>query len=111
MEEQVNGKKIRWNISKAMSCVYQVLLESKLKIKKTKSYVTAMDNLISLYKLNQTQVWILCMACERYFECEDSITLKNMASDLDLPVMYIISWKKDVEALVEKKLEHIGFGM
>ena len=102
MEEQSKRKKIRWNISKAMSCVFQVLFESKLKIKKSKAYATAMDNLMSLYKLNQTQVWILCMACERYFECEDSITLKNMANGLEVPVMYIISWKKDVEALVEK---------
>ena len=102
MEEQSKRKKIRWNISKAMSCVFQVLFESKLKIKKSKAYATAMDNLMSLYKLNQTQAWILCMACERYFECEDSITLKNMANGLEVPVMYIISWKKDVEALVEK---------
>lgn len=36
MEEQLKEKKIRWNISKAMSAVYQSLNDSKLKIKKQK---------------------------------------------------------------------------
>ncbi len=109
MEEQVKGKKVRWNVSKAMSCVYHVLLGSKLRIRKLKAYTTAMKNLMSLYKLNQTQVWILCMACERYFESEDTITLKNIASDLEMPVLYIVSWKKEMEALVDKRfLEQNG---
>ena len=46
--EQMNEKKIRWNISKAMSCVYQALDDSKLKIKKTKQYTTAMEKLKEL---------------------------------------------------------------
>ena len=46
MEEQLKEKKIRWNISKAMACVYQALDESKLRINKTKSYTTAMENLM-----------------------------------------------------------------
>ena len=100
--EQLNEKKIRWSISKAMSCVYQVLDDSKLKIKKTKAYTTAMENLKSLYNFSQIQVWILCLACERYFESEDSITLKNISRELDIPVMSIISWKKEIEVLVEQ---------
>lgn len=101
MEEQLKEKKIRWNISKAMSAVYQSLNDSKLRIKKTKAYSAAMDNLKTLYNLNQTQIWILCLACERYFECEDSITFKNISSELDVPVMSIISWKKEIESLIE----------
>ncbi|WP_297649010.1 ATP-binding protein [uncultured Treponema sp.] len=109
MEEQLKEKKIRWNISKAMSAVYQSLNDSKLRIKKTKAYSAAMDNLRTLYNLNQTQVWILCIACERYFECEDSITFKNISSELDVPVMSIISWKKEIEFLIEHGfLEHSG---
>ncbi|MBQ5471087.1 MAG: hypothetical protein IIT58_03680 [Treponema sp.] len=46
MKEEKNEKKIRWNISKAMACVYQALDESKLRINKTKSYTTAMENLM-----------------------------------------------------------------
>ena len=42
--EQMNAKKIRWNISKAMACVYQALNDSRLKIKKTKQYTSAMEN-------------------------------------------------------------------
>ena len=109
MEEQLKEKKIRWNISKAMSSVYQSLNDSKLKIKKTKAYSAAMDNLKTLYNLNQTQVWILCLACERYFECEDSISLKNISGELGVPVMSIIRWKKEIEFLVEHGfLEHCG---
>lgn len=109
MEEQLKEKKIRWNISKAMSAVYQSLNDSKLRIKKTKAYSAAMDNLKTLYNLNQTQIWILCLACERYFECEDSITFKNISSELDVPVMSIISWKKEIEFLIEHGfLEHSG---
>lgn len=109
MEEQLKEKKIRWNISRAMSYVYQSLNESKLKIKKTKAYSAAMENLKALYNINQIQVWILCFASERYFECEDSITLKDISRELDVPVMSIISWKKEIEFLVKQGfLEHSG---
>ncbi len=109
MEEQMNEKKIRWNISKAMSCVYQTLNDSKLRIKKTKAYNTAMGNFKTLYNINQIQVWILCLACERYFEREDSISLQNISGELGVPVMSIICWKKDIEGLVASGfLEHCG---
>ena len=109
MEDQMKEKKIRWNISKAMSCVYQTINNSKLKIKKTNAYSTAMENLKALYNLNQIQVWILCLACERYFERDDSISLKNISGELGVPVMSIICWKKDIEGLVASRfLEHSG---
>ena len=66
--DEMNEKKIRWNIPKAMACVYQGLDDSKLKIKKTKPYTTAMENLKTLYNLTQIQTWLLCIICERYFE-------------------------------------------
>lgn len=107
--EQMKEKKIRWNISKAMSSVYQSLNGSKLKIKKTKTYSAAMEKLKALYNINQIQVWILCLACERYFEREDSISLKNISGELGVPVMSIICWKKEIEFLVEHGfLEHCG---
>ena len=109
MEEQLKEKKIRWNISKAMSSVYQSLNGSKLKIKKTKTYSAAMENLKALYNISQIQVWILCLACERYFEREDSISLQNISGELGVPVMSIICWKKEIEFLVEHGfLEHCG---
>ncbi len=104
MEEQMNEKKIRWNISKAMACVYQSLSDSRLKIKKTKAYTTAMENLKSLYKLNQTQIWILSIICERYFEDDDSTCMKNIAYTISIPVMTIITWGKERD-----KLEEMGF--
>ena len=109
MEEQLKEKKIRWNISKAMSSVYQSLNGSKLKIKKTKTYSAAMEKLKALYNISQIQVWILCLACERYFEREDSISLQNISGELGVPVMSIICWKKEIEFLVEHGfLEHCG---
>ena len=109
MEEQLKEKKIRWNISKAMSSVYQSLNGSKLKIRKTKTYSAAMENLKALYNISQIQVWILCLACERYFEREDSISLQNISGELGVPVMSIICWKKEIEFLVEHGfLEHCG---
>ena len=102
--EQMNDKKIRWNISKAMACVYQALNDSRLKIKKTKQYTSAMENLKALYKLNQTQVWLLCIICERYFEDDDSTSMKNIAYTIAVPVMTIMGWNKERD-----KLEEMGF--
>lgn len=107
--DEMKEKKIRWNISKAMSSVYQSLNGSKLKIKKTKAYSEAMENLKTLYNISQIQVWILCLACERYFEREDSISFQNISGELGVPVMSIICWKKEIEFLVEHGfLEHCG---
>ena len=99
--EQMNETKIRWNISKAMACVYNVLCNSKLKIKTSKAYTTAMENLKTLYNLNQTQVWIICLVCERYIECEDSTSLQNLYMTISVPAMSIMSWKKEIDKLTE----------
>lgn len=109
MEEQLKEKKVRWNISKAMSCVYQTINNSKLKIKKTKAYITAMEKLKDLYNIDEIQLWILCLAFERYFEQKDSISLQNISGALGVPVMSIICWKKEIEFLVEHGfMEHCG---
>ena len=102
MEKQLKEKKIRWNISKAMSCVYEVLKESKLKIKATQQYKTAMDRLTKLYGLTQLQVWVLCLTCEYFVEHDVCSTLRNLAEIVDVPVMTIVGWKKEVENLIEK---------
>ena len=96
-----NVKKIRWNISGAMSCVFLTLWKSRLKIKKTKKYETAMKRLMDLYKLTQTQVWILCMVCEHLVECDDSTSLSDISEALNIPAMTIMSWKKDIEKMAE----------
>lgn len=107
--DEMKEKKIRWNISKAMSSVYQSLNGSKLKIKKTKTYSAAMEKLKALYNISQIQVWILCLAFERYFERKDSISLQNISGELGVPVMSIICWKKEIEFLVEHGfMEHCG---
>ena len=109
MNEQMNEKKIRWNIPKAMACVYQALKESKLKIKKTKPYTTAMENLKTLYNLTQTQIWLLCIICENYFEEEDSTSMKDVSYTLKVPVMTIMNWKAERDKLEERGfIEHRG---
>lgn len=99
--ELKNPKKIRWNISMAMSCVFEALWKSKLKIKKTQKYETAMERLMALYKLTQSQVWILCLVCEHYVECDDSTSLSDISEALNIPAMTIMSWKKDMEKMSE----------
>ena len=68
-----------------------------------------MEKLKALYNISQIQVWILCLAFERYFERKDSISLQNISGELGVPVMSIICWKKEIEFLVEHGfLEHCG---
>ena len=101
MNENNEVQKIRWNIAKAMSCVYETLKGSKLKIKENKQYETAADRLKKLYNISLTQVWILSYVCERYLEEDDSTGMKNIAPFLDVPVMSIMNWKKDVKKLID----------
>ena len=101
MEGQMKEKKIRWNISKSMACVNEALKESKLKIKPTMQYKKSMTRLQELYNLKQTQVWILCLTCEIYFTKNFTTDMKNLASELKVSAMSIISWKKEIESLIE----------
>ena len=52
--DEMKEKKIRWNISKAMSSVYQSLNGSKLKIKKTKTYSQG-KRILKTSKINTKQ--------------------------------------------------------
>ncbi len=102
MEDQKAAKKIRWNVANAMSCVLEAIEESKGKVKKTKQYETALEKLKGLYNLTVSQIWILCYTIERQLEHSDSTGLKNIASYMDVPVMQIISWNKDVKILIDE---------
>ena len=93
--------KIRWSVSKAMSCVFDALKDSHLRIKKTKNYSNALARLCKLYDISQTQVWILCMVCDRYIARDDSFIMKNFSDVLDVSAMSIMTWKKEVELLIE----------
>ncbi len=94
--------KIRWSVSKAMSCVFDALKKSKLRVKKTKAYSSAISRLCKLYGLSQTQVWILCMVCDRYVSRDDSFIMSNFSDVLEVSAMSIMTWKKEVELLIEK---------
>ncbi|MCR4939422.1 MAG: ATP-binding protein [Treponemataceae bacterium] len=102
METKMKEKKIRWNISKMMACVYDTLSESKLVIKPTKTYKDALGRLSALYKLPEKQIWILCLSCEYFFEEEEPLRIKSLAELLRVPAMSIINWKSDIEDLINK---------
>ena len=95
-------KIVRWNISKAMSCVCDSLNKSKLKPKCTQKYKNSMENLKELYNLTQVQVWIICLTCNHYVEREDSSTLRSLANNIDVAAMSIMTWKKEIDNLIEK---------
>lgn len=105
MQEQKknNAKKVRWNIAMAMGCVFETLLKSKLKLKKSKKYEEAIKRLQEFYKLTVTQVWVLSLVCERYVESDDTSSLSDLSDILEVPAMSIMSWKRDLDVLVEKR--------
>lgn len=102
MEQMNKVERIRWNIANTMSCVFKNLKDSKLKIKNTKEFTAAVEKLKNLYGITNTQLWILTYTCERYLEQEDSTGMKNIAVFLDVPVMQIMNWKKDVLILIDR---------
>ena len=102
MEKQVEPKKIRWDIAKTMAVICNTLKKSKLNIKTTEKYNNAMDRLISFYHLNKVQVWILCLACEREIENDDTSSIKDFAEALHVSAMSILNWKKDIEILKDR---------
>ena len=80
MEKQIVEKKLRWSVAKAMACVCETVHNSKLRIKETNDYKTAVTRLGTLYGLTDTQVWGLCIVCERYLDYDDSTSMKDLAS-------------------------------
>jgi AAA+ superfamily predicted ATPase len=102
MNKEMMEIKVKWNISKAMACVFGALKESKLRIKKTKQYTASMEKLTKLYKLSQTQIWIICIACDKYIAFHDSCTMKDICNTLEVSAMTIMTWRKDIESLIEK---------
>lgn len=102
MGEYVQKNRIRWNISKAMSYVYDALKKSKLKITMTDNYSVSLDRLCKFYSLNKIQIWILCMVCERYAANDTSFEMRNFSDILDVSAMSIMNWKKEVEFLIDK---------
>lgn len=102
MEEQIRPRKIRWNIANTMATVCNVLRKSKLNIKITEKYNSAMERLSTLYNLTKVQVWILCLSCERSIDDDDSGSIRDFAEILNISAMTILYWKKEIEILKDK---------
>lgn len=101
MKEQMRNKKIRWNIAKAITCVFQALDGSKLNVSKTRAYNSAMEKLAALYQLNQKQVWILCLTCKTFFESGNGCEMRDFASITGVSVMTIMDWRQEAERLLD----------
>lgn len=99
MEKQ---KTVRWNIANAIACVFEKLYKSKLKIKQSKEYTQAMERLEDLYSLNKVQIWILSLACDKYAECDEGFSFTELVRAMDVNAISIMSWKKEIESLIEK---------
>ena len=105
MQEQKknHAKKVRWNIAMALGNVFEALNKSKLKPKKSKKYEEALSRLQAFYKLTATQVWILSLISERYVESDDTSSLSDLSDILEVPAMSIMSWRGDLDILVERR--------
>ncbi len=60
-----------------------------------------MERLKSLYNLNQTQIWILCLTCESYIQDEDSMVMHNLSESLNVSALEIMKWMEDIDKLIE----------
>ena len=100
MEPQ--DKKIRWCVATAMCDVYDGICNSKLKVRQTVKYKLAIKRLCELYNLSETQVWILCVACENYIDEVGDTTLKNLGDSLRIPALMIMGWKDEIENLRDR---------
>ncbi|MDO4506227.1 MAG: ATP-binding protein [Spirochaetales bacterium] len=102
MEKKNEAKKVRFNIANAMSSVCEGTKESRLKPEETNEYKRALERLSKLYGLSTTQVWIVCYACDRCLEMNDTTGINNLASHMDVQVMKLVGWRKEINQLVEK---------
>ena len=110
MEVQPKPRKVKWNIAKTMAIVCNTLRKSKLNIKPTQNYTTAMNRLIALYNLTKTQIWILCLSSERAVEDDDTSSIREFSETLNVSAMLILNWKKEIDILKSKGfLENSSF--
>lgn len=104
MNKNETSKKIRWNVSKNIGIVTKKLSNSNLIIKSDEKYSLAMKRLEEYFCATKSQVWILSMTLLRYFEMDDSCIFKNLSEFIECNSMDIISWKKDIDILIDRGL-------
>lgn len=104
MENQMNQKKLCWNIINAIDCICQTIHDSQLLINETKKYSLSIKHFIDTYQLSQIQIWILCLECNFFLNGKWSSAIDDIASYLNVPVFKILKWKPEIV-----KLEELGF--
>lgn len=96
-------RKIKFDVIKAISKIAAKLEDSKLKFRRTKEFSANIEKLNGYFGTTESQSWLLCAMISYYFDnggC--TVNFTNLAHFLDCPVMSIIVYQKDIEALLQK---------
>ncbi len=94
---------VDFNVLESISVITKKLAGSKLKIRQTQEFLKAEENLNKYFRTTTYGTWILCGIISYYFDNNgEECNFNNLASFFSVPVMSIIAYKTDVEALLSK---------
>ena len=98
-----NSDVVDFNVLESISVITKKLAGSKLKIRQTQEFLKAEENLNKYFRTTTYGTWILCGIISYYFDNDgEECNFNNLASFFSVPVMSIIAYKTDVEALLSK---------
>jgi len=93
-----------FDVLNAISILAKKLEKSKLRIRKTKQFISAEEKLNLYFDTTSRGTWVLCAMMSYYFDNSGSTcNFNNLADFFDCPVLSVIAYKKDVENLLSKK--------
>lgn len=107
------AKKLRWSVSDAVAAVTDCIRDSKLVVKKTKAYETAMGRLREFFHFNDIEdekewtqkIWILCITLHHYFASEGRwCDMSVLHSFVECNPMKAVKWSKYVKELENANL-------
>ncbi len=107
------GKRnVDFKVLDAISVVSKKLSDSDLKIRRTKSFSTAEEQLASYFGITSGAVWMLSAIISYYFDNQgESCNFNDIASFFNSSVMSIIAYSSDIERLLTKGYIRNKYGM
>ncbi len=97
----------KFDVLNAISVLAKKLEDSKLKIKRTKTFTDAENHLNSYFGTTSGGTWMLCAMISYYFDNNGrTCNFNDLSEFFDCPVMSTIAYKKDVETLLAKRYIH-----
>ncbi len=103
--EKQESKKIRWNVSLAISTVYEKVRNSNLKIRKSEKYTESLNRLNEYFGTNETQTIILCVLCALHFgDSDSSWEMSDLRREVGCGALKSVSWLAQIEDLKDKHL-------